>query len=294
VLPWLTDGSTSSFNSRIIYLMNRKICVFICFCIGAGMLAAYLHRPIKNSVVVSNNVKDLTVYSPAIAVAAISSVAKPTFVQTQQDSNSTNSMAATEQTSESAPAQDGKESAVHEKYRLLRSLRAWAAKDPEAALAAAMKLPEGDERNQALSAVCLGLAQTDPADAVKMAQTLNLGNQPGGVMESLVQQWAATDLASVLDWANSQPAGYQRDGFTTRIAYVMSQSDPAGAANLVLNQISPGPAQDEAVMTVLNQWGNQNLVAATTWVKGFPEGPLQARAVNELEGIANYQHQLGH
>ncbi len=227
-----------------------------------------------------------------VALAAVKPVAPLADVSIRQSSNTP--VVAAEPAATNAPAADANETADQAKFRLLRQLRAWAAKDPEAALAAAMKLPEGDERNQALSAVCLGLAQTDPADAVKTAQTLHLDNQPGAVMETLVQQWAATDVSSALDWANSQPASGQRDGFTTRIAYVMSRNDPADAANLVINQISPGPAQDEAVMTVLNQWANQNLLAATSWVKGFPAGPLQTRAVNELEGIANYQQEMAH
>jgi hypothetical protein len=52
-------------------------------------------------------------------------------------------------------------------------------------------------------------------------------------------------------------------------AYVMSQTDPASAANLVINQIPPGPSQNEAVMTVLNQWANQDLNARRPGLKDF-------------------------
>lgn len=262
----------------------------------AGLLAVHLFKPVTNPVVPSKNTAVQPVTRPLITATWISPVAKAAFVQTGHDSNTLaeTELAETEPAITNAPAQDKAEMAEQEKYRLLHELRDWAAKDAEGALAAAMKLPEGDERNQALAAVCSGLAQTDPADAVKMAKNLHLDEQPGAIMENLVQQWAATDLSSALDWANSQPASGQHDGFTMRIAYVMSKTDPADAANLVVNQIPPGPAQDEAVMTVLNQWANQNLVAATVWVKGFPEGPLQERAIKELEGIVKYQLTLAH
>ena len=59
-----------------------------------------------------------------------------------------------------------------------------------------------------------------------------------------------------------------------------------------MNQIPPGAAQDEAIMTVLNQWANQDLIAATDWVKQFPDGPLQVRALNELEGMVAYKQLL--
>jgi hypothetical protein len=184
---------------------------------------------------------------------------------------------------------------VQDKYAALRELTAWAARDPEAALAATMTLPDGDERNEALSAVCSGLAQTDPAEAVKLAQELHLDGQPAAVMQDLVQQWASKDLVSSLTWAEDQPEGAPRDEFTTRIAYVMSQTDPSDAATLVMKQIPPGPAQDEAVMTVLHQWADKNFVAAASWAKGVVGGPLQERVINELNGMMEYQRALaGH
>lgn len=175
--------------------------------------------------------------------------------------------------------------------QLLRELRALAAQNPEAALAAAMKLPAGDERNQALAAVCFGIAQNDPADAVKMAQSLQ---QPEDVMENLVQQWSASDVASALVWANSQPAGEPRDQFLQRVAFVLSQTDPSDAAGLVMEQIPSGPVQDEAMMTVLHQWANQDLAAAVKWAQNFPfrNTALQERAVAELEGIQKYRQDL--
>jgi len=174
---------------------------------------------------------------------------------------------------------------------LMARLRDWAAKDLDGALTYVSKMPDGDERNGALEAVCFGLAQKDPAQAVELAQTLQ---QPEAVMENLVQQWAATDLPSALIWVNNQPASDQRDQLIARTTFILSKTDPSDAASLVMEQISPGPAQDEAIMTVVNQWGNKNPAAAAAWVGHFPEGPLQERAVQELEGIVDYKQALAH
>ena len=169
----------------------------------------------------------------------------------------------------------------------LAQIRDWAAKDLDGALASVLKMPAGPERDDALQAVCFGFAQTHPAQAVELAQTLQ---QPGIVVENLVQQWGASDLPSALAWANDQPAGDQHDQFVQRLALDLSKTDPANAAGLVAEQIPPGPAQDEAVMTVIQQWGNQDLAAAAAWVKTFPAGPLQARATEELENILQYKN----
>jgi len=283
-----------SFNKKSI--MFKNILLLFCFCLVAVLLMIhYLPKQVGNLPAFSKDATILPVSRSKIAVTLGRPVAETILGQADQTSNGIVTvipaiMNRSEQTN--TATDDGNEKAEQEKYRLLRELRELAVKDPETALAGAMKLPVGDERNQALAAVCAGLAQTDPADAVKTAQTLHLDEQPGAILENLVQQWAATDMTSALAWADSQPAGDQRDGLTTRVAYVMSQTDPASAANLVFNQIPSGPAQDEAVMTVLNQWANQNLVAASVWVKGFPEGPLQERAVNEIQGIMNHQQAL--
>ena len=167
--------------------------------------------------------------------------------------------------------------------------RAMAETNLQLALTNAMQLPAGEARNQALAAICFAVAEKDPADAIQLAQTLQLDQQPGGTMETLVQQWASSNVSAALTWADQQPAGSQRDAMMDRIAFVMSQSDPSDAANLVLSEIPPGPSQDEAVMTVLHQWGTQNLTAAAYWVGTFPDTPLRNRALDELEGMENFR-----
>ena len=276
--------------------MNKNI--FLLFCILACIvfLAVNAFKPARKLPV---NSTDL-VGKPGLRPIAID--ASPDSLATTQVASDLKFNAIPQQEKSVAPTAIGlvitnvaivpDEAMTNDQSALLRKFRDWAAKDAEGALAAAMQLPSGDERNQALAAVCYGLAETDPADAVNLAQTLNMGEQPGAIMPNLVQQWATTDFQSAFDWVNNQAASEERNDLTTRIAYVLSQTQPADAAGLVMDQIPPGSTQDEAVMTVLNQWGNQNLIAATDWVKQFPDGPLRERAVRELEGIAAYEQLL--
>jgi hypothetical protein len=190
-----------------------------------------------------------------------------------------------------APAKDNRNSALIERIQLMARLRDWAASDPFGALEWVLKTPDSPDFNDELQAVCLGLGQTDPAHAVEMAQTLE---QPPGVVENLVQQWAASDLTSALQWANDQPEGGVHDELITRVALVLSKTDPSDAAGLVTEQIPPGTGQDEAVMMVVHQWGDQDLQAAASWVQTFPESPLRDRATEELQGLAQYKADLAH
>jgi hypothetical protein len=266
--------------------VNRKVILFIVVCLTTCLVALHWRKPIFIST------------SPAgmTAIQTIQSVPAVHF-QPQPIVHLTDNIFVAPPATEVAAAQvqtnsgNSLSAKLEARRELMARLREWAARDLAGALAYVSKMPEGDERDDALQAVCFGLAQKDPAHAVDLAQALQ---QPEAVMENLVQQWAASDLPSTLVWVNNRPSSDQRDEMIQRIALVLSQRDPSDAASLVTEQISAGPAQDEAVMTVVNQWGNQNLAAAASWVKSFPEGPLQKRAVEELEGIMNYQQALAH
>ncbi len=171
----------------------------------------------------------------------------------------------------------------------MKRWREWATRDLKGALAAVAAMPASIERGQAVEAICFAQIQINPSLALEMAQSLQ---QPSNVVQDLVQQWAASDSAAAFVWASKQPAGSQRDQLMQRVTYVLSQTEPEQAANLVVEQMPPGPGQDEAVLTVVHQWGEKNISAAAAWVKNFPAGSLQARATQELEGMAQYQQQL--
>jgi hypothetical protein len=181
---------------------------------------------------------------------------------------------------------------VMSREELLRELRKWAARDIDAALAWMANLADQDLREGALESICYGLAESNPARAVKLATSFRLQDRPRAVLENLVQQWAVADVPSALAWATNQPAGEQRDECMARVALVYSRSVPADAARLVVEQIPPGAVQTESAMMVLHQWATQDLAAAASWVDAFPDGPLRVRAVAELEGISKERDEL--
>jgi len=167
--------------------------------------------------------------------------------------------------------------------------RSWTVLDRQAAENWATQLPDSNDRDAMLTSVCFQVAEKDPRQAVIMAAQHNLENLPGSVMENLTQQWAARDFSGALSWIGEFPAGEQRDNMYARLALVQAQTSPMAAAQMVVQQIPPGPIQDEAAMSVVNQWATRDLAGATAWVKQFPPGPLRERAERELSGIAAYQ-----
>jgi hypothetical protein len=279
--------------------MKRNVLLFVCLCLSASLLMFHFHQgALKTEVSLTKSAPQPADIPHPLAdndsvVAAVPSNTLPANPAVGPISTESNTLSVVDAPLANVPKVEENKVSAEEKYEVLRDLRAWAARDAAGALAAILKLPAGDERNEALAAVCFGVAETDPAVAMKVAQDLHLDKQSPAVTEDLAQQWAATDLGSSLAWAADQPAGASRDESFTRIAFVMSQGAPSDAAALVMNQIPPGPARDEAIMTVIHQWGNEDMVAAANWAKDAVTGPLQERVLKELNGILDYQRALG-
>ena len=178
--------------------------------------------------------------------------------------------------------------------QMLRQIaQGWATQDSTAALAWAAGLTDAGERNSALADACVGLSQSNPAEAINTARQYGVEDQ-GGFYENTVEQWAAGDTTAALAWVAQFPAGAGRDGMMARVAFVEAQVSPGDAADLVVKEIPPGPAQDEAAMSVLHQWALLDFAGALAWADQFPAGPLADRAKQELAGIDAYRQALNH
>jgi hypothetical protein len=139
--------------------------------------------------------------------------------------------------------------------------------------------------------VCPELAQTNAAAAVALAEN-SLGggsnNVAQNLLDNMAQQWAAQDMQAASDWALAKPPGEQRDHLFGRIAFVQSQTNPEEAARLVTDQMSPGPTQIEAAISVMHQWALRDANAAMAWAEAFPPGDLRERAINEVKNVSAY------
>lgn len=173
---------------------------------------------------------------------------------------------------------------------LRRVAQHWTEQDPASAKQWAEQLSDEHERDSALADVCFQIAQGDPRQAIQLADQKDLGKLPGGILQNLVQQWAAKDLDSAVAWVNERPAGKEKDQMLSRVAMVLAETSPAKAAQMVVDQIPAGDTQTEAVISVVYQWANRDLPGARAWVERFPEGQLRDRALNELKGVEEYPH----
>jgi hypothetical protein len=155
------------------------------------------------------------------------------------------------------------------------------------------QISNSDERDTMLGCICFQVAQTDPKLAVQVLERQGLnGDRREIILGNLVRQWASQDLSAAVAWANNYPVNDRSDKLFRQIAYAVSEKSPREAAQMVVELIPPGPIQQEAAMSILQQWGSRNLRDAMAWADLFPSGELADRAGRELASMAAYQAKL--
>lgn len=163
--------------------------------------------------------------------------------------------------------------------------RQWARENPELALAWLACAQEGPQRDALVETVCAKIAESNPAQAVALAEQYAPNNTY--LLANLVYQWFQRD-ANARAYALAKPKGEQRDHLLARIALARAKEDPIDSAMLVVQEITPGEIQNEAAMSVVHQWALRDPTRVLGWVELFPEGDLRTRALNEIENILRH------
>ena len=120
---------------------------------------------------------------------------------------------------------------------------------------------------------------------MEMALANHLQDVDSGLLTSLISQWALHDFDGAHAWIKTQETGAWRNDMLARLAFLRAQTDPLAAARLAVAEISPGPARDEAMISVLHQWARRDPETAKTWADSFQDDRLKTRALAEIQGI---------
>lgn len=169
---------------------------------------------------------------------------------------------------------------------------AWAAADIQGAMRWSQTLARKEERASAQADIVAQVAKSDPAKAVSVSDAFSIGRDDGTV-EHTVQLWATERLPDALAWIRAQPAGADRDQLLARIALVQAETEPAGAAQLVTDLMTVGPMQDNAVLSIVQEWALRDPTAAEAWVTQMPPSALHTLASNQLARLAHHRAMYG-
>jgi len=180
--------------------------------------------------------------------------------------------------------------AVRNEFRA-RLVALWMETDRAATINWVTTLEDDGERKLAAADAVSHVAPSDPAAAIEISDSFNIGRDDG-TLEHITQIWAEDHLEDALKWAKAQPSDSRRDQLLARIAAVEAARDPARAADLVAHEMIPGATQRNAALAVVSQWAMYDSEAAEKWIAQFPDATLRdegrvevARAVRLHEGV---------
>ena len=161
----------------------------------------------------------------------------------------------------------------------------WAVTDLKAAATWARNLPEGESRTEILAAVGSEAVRSDPLEALRLGIELPTGTAQSDLIQRAAAEWASTDRDSALKWAQQIEDEDLRQRVTEHVAVASAEQDPAGAATIVLQQLSPGEGQDRAVVSIIQRWVQTDPAIASAWVSEFPENALGRDAMDNLVNL---------
>lgn len=167
---------------------------------------------------------------------------------------------------------------------LLRLLaRAWTATDFPGAIQWAATLSDPAERRRGFEFVCFKAAETQPSDALD-AWTSFQPAPDHAMFGNLVKEWAGRDVSGALAWANSRSTTEARDYALANVAFVVSQTDPYRAAEIISTQTTTSAPHVEATVALIRTWASHDYPAASAsaWVATHLHGTLADRAQQEL------------
>ncbi|HLP06780.1 MAG TPA: hypothetical protein VK178_01340 [Opitutaceae bacterium] len=163
---------------------------------------------------------------------------------------------------------------------------AWAAADPTAAIAWAKQLPAAESRGAAIGEICRHFAERDPQQAVEFV--LSLG-EPAAVatrLNGIVRIQAATDPQAALQTINNLPADVPRGPLCRQIVDALVAEDPKLAGEFALT-IPPSEAQRGALQSVASRLAVDSVQTALDWINStIPSGPIRGNVMENTLVIA--------
>jgi len=161
----------------------------------------------------------------------------------------------------------------------------WSETDPNKAGGWALALPQGEARESAVLAVGFERIRENPMESLQLASKLIDSQRRTQLVEQAVGEWGNRNPLEAQEWVLQMEDESLRQVSLARLATVWSGKEPELSAKLAATFLTPGQEQDRAVVSVMQRWAKQDPDSAAEWLSQFPDGRLQADALDNLIGI---------
>lgn len=134
----------------------------------------------------------------------------------------------------------------------------WAEKDPLAAAARALAIPNSQERSNALWTLASTWAQTDPGAAWEWGNALERASDRKAVQRNVISAVAGNgDTSLAIAFLETMPPGQGRSEALQQVASFLANTDPEEAYAFVM-QHAVNDRDRQAVSNVLQQWARSD------------------------------------
>lgn len=152
--------------------------------------------------------------------------------------------------------------------------------DPRRAAGLAASLEPGVARRNILGDIGEAWARKSPQEAVAWVQTLDPGDRPAALRDTL-GSWAEARPAEAADFLKTLPGEEITGDLLKSVAEPWTVRAPADAATWVMSQ-PDGKARTDAIGGVVWNWTKQDPVSASNWLKDQPASPARDSAIGGL------------
>ncbi|MBP7948322.1 MAG: hypothetical protein KA004_01615 [Verrucomicrobiales bacterium] len=162
------------------------------------------------------------------------------------------------------------------RYAAYSVLQQWAKDDPDAAKGWAIEAGKDlskDEGNWYMVGVIAGLSRTDLTTASQWAEAQPRSKARGEIMDKLLEEHVKQrGLDSAQAWVTGLPESTFRDGVTRKVAWRLTEQNPADSSRWI-SALPNTEGKWDAANDLMEQWAGKDPNAAGTWLKQYAPSP---------------------
>jgi hypothetical protein len=169
---------------------------------------------------------------------------------------------------------------------LIRTLTSqWAMSDPLAAATWAAKLPEGENREKAISSLIAVWSQKSPSEAADFVIRLPVGEARDQGVISVVSAWSNTDPETVAQWVDQFPESDLKEKSIEQVLTIWASKDPVQAGSWLRDELASSPtrSRDAAVKDYSQLIVSDAPATAFRWAEGIHDENLRE---SQMEAVA--------
>ncbi len=159
---------------------------------------------------------------------------------------------------------------------------AWAEIDADAALAWARAETDATLRPALLLAIAGELVRTRPLEALHAALGVAASPARDQVLRRAVAEWAARDAFAAAQWVWDATDDTLRADLLSGLILAVAEQDPATAFIMAEDDLSPGRARDDVLVSVLQRWAQHDPAHVQDRLRQWPESALKTAALQSL------------